>query len=66
MANPAELRGHAEHCRYLADLTASPHDRQVLRQSAEDFDTEAKRVEGKLCAAAERQKPDPKLCPEPD
>lgn len=41
------MRRHAEHCRYLADLTASPEDRQVLRQSADDFDAEAKRVEGK-------------------
>ena len=66
MANPAELRGHAEHCRYLADLTASPHDRQVLRQSAEDFDIEAKRVEGKRSAAADRQKHEPEPFPEAD
>src|SRR5690242_21593093 len=33
MATAAQLRRHAEHCRYLADLTASPQDRQVLRQS---------------------------------
>ena len=66
MENPAELRRHAEHCRYLADLTASPHDRQVLRQSAEDFDTEAKRVEGKRGAAAELQKHEPEPFPEAD
>jgi hypothetical protein len=57
MSSSAELRRHAEHCRYLADLTASPQDSQVLRQSADDFDAEAKRVEGKRRAAAERRKP---------
>jgi hypothetical protein len=54
-SSAAELRRHAEHCRYLADLTASPQDRQVLRQSADDFDAEAKRVDGKRRAAAERR-----------
>jgi len=49
MPSSADLRRHADHCRFLADLTASPYDRQVLRQSAEDFDAEAKRAE-----AAER------------
>jgi hypothetical protein len=56
MPSSAELRRHAEHCRYLADLIASPQDRQVLRQSADDFDAEAKRVDGKRRAAAERRK----------
>jgi hypothetical protein len=59
MANSADLRRHAEHCRYLADLTASPHDRQVLRQSADDFDAEAKRVDGKRRAAADWRKTKP-------
>jgi hypothetical protein len=49
MLNSADLRRHAEHCRYLADITSS----LVLRQSADDFDAEAKRVDGKRRAAAE-------------
>jgi len=57
MATAAQLRRHATHCRYLADLTASPQDRQVLRQSADDFDAEAKRLDGMRRAAAERRKP---------
>jgi hypothetical protein len=56
MANAAELRRYAEHCRYLADLTASPQDRQVLRQSADDFDAEAIRVDIMRRAAAARRK----------
>jgi hypothetical protein len=55
MSSSAELRRHAEHCRYLADLTASPQDRQVLRQSADDFDAEAKRVDCLRRAATERR-----------
>jgi hypothetical protein len=38
------------------DLTASPQDRQVLRQSADDFEAQAKRVDGMRRAAAERRK----------
>jgi hypothetical protein len=56
MATAAQLRRHAEHCRYLAELTASPQDRQVLRQSADDFDAEAIRVNDMRRAAAERRK----------
>lgn len=56
MSSAAQLRRHAERCRYLADLTASPQDRQVLRQSADDFDAQAKRVDGKRRAADERRK----------
>jgi len=56
MATAAQLRRHADHCRYLADLTASPQDRQVLRRSADDFDDKAKRVDGMRRAAAERRK----------
>jgi len=56
VASAAALRRHAEHCRYLADLTASPQDRQVLRQSADDFDAKAIRVDGMRRAAAERRK----------
>jgi hypothetical protein len=56
MPSSADLRRYAEHCRYLADLTASPQDRQVLRQSAHDFDAEAKRVDGERHAAADRRK----------
>jgi hypothetical protein len=56
VATAADLRRHAEHCRYLADLTASPQDRQVLRQSADDFEAQAKRVDGMRRAAAERRK----------
>jgi hypothetical protein len=59
MSSSAELRRHAVHCRYLADLTASPQDRQVLRQSADDFDAEAKRVDVQRRAAAERRKTKP-------
>jgi hypothetical protein len=55
MESPAVLRRHAERCRYLADLTASPQDSQVLRQSADDFDAGAKRVDGLRRAAAERR-----------
>jgi hypothetical protein len=43
----ADLREHAEHCRYLADLTHNPQDKQVLRRSAEEFDAEAERVDGR-------------------
>jgi hypothetical protein len=52
----AELRRHAEHCRYLADLTPSPQNKQVLRQSADDFDAEARRVDRRRLAADERRK----------
>jgi hypothetical protein len=57
VASAAELRRHADHCRYLADLTPSPQDKQVLRRSADDFDSEATRVDGKSGgrAAAERR-----------
>ncbi len=54
MHNSVDLRRYAEHCRYLADLTPSPQDRQVLRQSADDFDAEAERSDGR--AAAEGRK----------
>jgi len=56
MADAAQLRRHAKHCRYLADLTASPQDREVLRRSADDFDAEAVRVNDMRRAAAERRK----------
>jgi len=56
MATVAELRRHAEHCRYLADITVSPHDRQVLRQSAADFDAQAERLEAKRFPTAEMPK----------
>ena len=59
MATAAELRRHAEHCRYLADITASPQDRQVLRQSAVDFDAEARRIDARQCATAELRKSEP-------
>jgi hypothetical protein len=56
VATAAQLRRHAEHCRVLADLTASPQDRQVLRLSADDFDADAIRVNDMRRAAAERRK----------
>jgi hypothetical protein len=56
MLSSADLRRHAEHCRYLADITASLQDKQVLRQSADDFDAEAERADGHHRAAAERTK----------
>lgn len=52
----AELRRHAEHCRYLADITVSPHDRQVLRKSAAEFDSQAERLEAKRFPIAELPK----------
>jgi len=56
MPSSTDLRRHAEHCRYLADITANPQDKQVLRQSAADFDAEAERADGNPRAAAELTK----------
>ena len=51
MDKPATLRSLASKCRLLADLTASPNDKQVLHTAAADFDTQAvtaERAERKL------------------
>ena len=45
MANAADLRRHADHCRYLADFTPGAQDRQELRNWAEEFEADAKRSE---------------------
>lgn len=45
MTAAADLRRHADHCRYLADFMPSPQDKQKLLQSADEFDAEAERLE---------------------
>jgi hypothetical protein len=42
MTDAADLRRHAARCRFLADYTVSWHDKEVLLQSADEFDAEAK------------------------
>jgi hypothetical protein len=47
MTAAADLRRHADHCRFLADFMLSPHDKQKILQSAREFDHEALRAEQK-------------------